>query len=178
MRQKNYTNIILLTIAIAILVGTFAYDYSFEGKKIKGDSMENSLKDGDQIIINKLAYSFGVPKRYDIVVFPYNKGKNIYYVKRIIGLPGETIQIINSSIFINGKLLYESFGKESMDEYTEGIAKNKIRLGDNEYFVLGDNRNDSTDSRDKTVGAIKKEDILGKVILRVYPFSSFGKIRS
>ncbi len=178
MRQKNYTNMILLTIAIAILVGTFAYDYSFQGEKIKGDSMENTLKDGDKIIINKLAYSFGEPKRYDIVVFPYNKDKNIYYVKRIIGLPGETIQIINSSIFINGKLLYESFGKESMDEYTEGIAKDKVKLGEDEYFVLGDNRNDSTDSRDSEVGAIKKEDMVGKAIFRTYPFSSFGKIRS
>jgi len=178
MRQKNYTNIILLTIAIAILVGTFVYDYSFEGKKIKGDSMENSLKDGDHIIINKLAYSYHAPKRYDVIVFPYNKDKNIYYVKRIIGLPGETIQIINSSIFIDGKLLYESFGKESMDEYTEGIAKDKISLGEDEYFVLGDNRNDSKDSRDKAVGAIKKEDILGKAVFCMYPFSSVGKIRS
>ncbi|MFA9463652.1 MAG: signal peptidase I [Velocimicrobium sp.] len=178
MMLEKYKKTILMIIAITILIGTFVYDYSFEGKKIEGDSMENCLNDSDYIIINKLSYRLNDPNRYDVIVFPYNKDKTIYYVKRIIGLPGETVQIINSSIYIDGKLLNEFFGKESMDEYTEGIAKDKIVLGDNEYFVLGDNRNNSTDSRDAEVGLIKKRNILGKAVFRIYPFPSFGRIRS
>lgn len=174
--SKKITNLILLLIAIIILIGTFVYEYTFEETKVVGDSMENTLQDKDSILINKLAYQNHSPKRYDIIVFPYNK--NTYFIKRIIGLPGETVQIINSSIYINGTILYENYGKESMDEYTEGIAKDKILIGKDEYFVLGDNRNDSMDSRNKEVGLIKQEDILGKAEIRVYPFSSFGKIRS
>lgn len=176
MIPKKYINLILLLIAVLILVGTFIYDSTFEEKKVIGDSMENALKDKDSILINKLAYHRHLPSRYDVVVFPYNK--DTYFVKRVIGLPGETVQIINSAIYINGKILYEPFGKESMDEYTEGIAKDKILLGNDEYFVLGDNRNNSMDSRNKEVGPIKKADILGKAEFRIYPFSTIGKIRS
>lgn len=168
----------LLTIAILILIGTFVYEYMFDSTKVVGDSMENTLKDEDTILINKLAYQWKNPKRFDVVVFPYRAEEGIYYIKRIIGLPGETVQIKNSSIYIDGQLLYEDYGKESMDEYTEGIAKEEIRLGEDEYFVLGDNRNNSVDSRDESVGPVKQEDIVGKAIFRVYPLSSCGKIRS
>lgn len=139
--------------------------------------MENTLSNEDYIVINKLSFTYKSPKRFDVVVFPYNEEENIYYIKRIIGLPGEKVQIINSSIYIDGTILYENYGKESMDEYSEGIAQDGIVLAEDEFFVLGDNRNDSIDSRDRLVGPVKKNDILGKAIFCTYPFSSFGIIR-
>lgn len=177
MRQIDMKHKILLITAILILIATFSYHSVFEITRVEGESMENTLFPKDYILLNKIAYHFKSPKRYDVIVFPYDKKNNIYYLKRIIGLPGESIQIINSSIYINGALLYENYGKESMDEFTEGIAGTSIKLKEDEYFVLGDNRNNSNDSRDRKIGPIKKVEILGKTSFRVYPFSSFGKIR-
>lgn len=98
-----------------------------------------------------------------------------YYIKRVIGLPGETIQIIGDTIYINGNVLKEYYGLEPM--LSGGIAKEPIKLGKDEFFVLGDNRNESRDSRDgESVGVVKKKNIDGHAILRIYPFSRVGKI--
>ena len=105
------------------------------------------------------------------------KGRNAkeYYIKRVIGLPGETIQIIGDTIYINGNVLKEYYGLEPM--LSGGIAKEPIKLGKDEFFVLGDNRNESRDSRDgESVGVVKKKNIDGHAILRIYPFSRVGKI--
>ena len=91
-------------------------------------------------------------------------------------MPGETIQIKDSLIYVNGEVLEEHFGAEAM--LMEGIAKDEITLGEDEYFVLGDNRNHSKDSRDELVGAVKKDQIIGKVWIRIWPLSSFGKVDS
>lgn len=140
---------------------------------VDGASMENTLMDREQLYVEKLSYHFDALKRYDIIVFyPYGRDSDDYYVKRIIGLPGEKVQIIGSNIYINDEILKEDYGKEPIEN--PGRAAAPVYLGDDEYFVMGDNRNMSKDSRNSEVGSVKKENIGGRVILRIYPFSKFG----
>ena len=118
--------------------------------------MEPTLQHGDNLIVDKISYRFREPKRYEIIVFPYAYKENTYYIKRIIGLPGETIQVIDGQVYINGEVLAdEHYGKEVMLD--PGIAGEPITLGADEYFVLGDNRNHSSDSRDPSVGVLQRE---------------------
>lgn len=143
---------------------------------VNGVSMENSLMDGDNLIVDKLTYRFHEPKRYDVVVFPYQQGKNTFYIKRVIGLPGDTVYIDpKGEIYINDEKLLETYGKEIILD--PGIASDKVYLGADEYFVLGDNRNYSADSRDPSVGVVKRDNIIGRAWLRIYPFGSFGFVK-
>jgi len=144
---------------------------------VVGRSMESTLHDGDSLIIEKVSYRFSAPKRFDIIVFPpEHRAEKEYYVKRIIGLPGETVRIDDSgNIFINGQKLEENYGNDRIED--PGRASNDVVLGDDEYFVMGDNRNHSMDSRDESVGNVRKEQFLGRVILKIYPFSSFGGVK-
>ncbi|NBH81686.1 signal peptidase I [bacterium C-53] len=162
---------------LIILVATWLI-ITFIGQKtiVSGSSMENTLSDGDQIIVDKISYRFDRPNRYDIVVFPYPHNKSKLYIKRIIGMPGETVQIGNDGIvLINGEPLNESYGREVIA--SAGIAEYPVTLSDDEYFVLGDNRNDSQDSRDSMVGNIKKEEFVGKAWARIWPLDRMGKLR-
>ena len=137
--------------------------------------METTLSDGDHLIVDKISYRFNDPQRYDIIVFPYRLEKNTYYIKRIIGLPGETVQIVNGYVYINGVQLDEHYGNEIMEE--AGLAAEPITLGADEYFVLGDNRNNSQDSRAANVGVIHRDEILGRAWVRIWPISDFGVIK-
>lgn len=127
-----------------------------------GVSMEPALYNSQGVLINRFVYSITSPKRGDIVAFLPNGNKNShYYLKRVVGLPGETVQIIGGYVYINGELLPED---ESFDKIADpGMAENEVVLGSDEYFVLGDNRNNSEDSRSGNIGAVKKETIAGKV---------------
>ncbi len=163
---------------IAIIVGLTWLIITFVGQRtsVSGHSMETTLQDGDQLIVDKISYRFRDPKRYDIIVFPYQYEENVYYIKRIIGLPGETVQVKDGYVYINGeKLESDIYGKEVMQ--SAGIAAEPITLGDDEYFVLGDNRNNSSDSRDPSVGILKRKDLLGRAWVRIYPFDKVGVIR-
>lgn len=161
----------LIVLCISILVVVFVIQRTV----VEGSSMNPTLSNGDNLIVNKITYKFSDPKRYDIVVFPYQHKKHTYYIKRIIGLPGETIQIDHEgNIYINGEILDEDYGKEVILD--PGRASEPITLGSDEYFVMGDNRNDSSDSRDYMVGNVKKKDFIGKIWIRVYPFKEFGVI--
>lgn len=145
--------------------------------EVDGKSMETTLSDGNHLLLEKVSYLFGEPKRFDVIVFqPYMKKKEMYYIKRVIGLPGETVQIIDNIIYINGKPLIENFGKENEIRY-DGIAENPIKLSADEYFVLGDNRNNSKDSRSETVGPIKRKSILGKAWCRIWPLNQLGFVK-
>lgn len=158
---------------VIVLLFTFLV-VEFVGQRtvVSGSSMEATLTDGDNLIVDKLSYRFREPERFDIIVFEYQKEENTFYIKRVIGLPGETVQIAeDGTIFINGEELEESYGKEVIKD--AGIATEPIQLQEDEYFVLGDNRNGSRDSRDGEVGPVKKSWILGKAWLRVYPLNSF-----
>lgn len=126
-----------------------------------GDSMEPALYNGQEILMNRVIYRLSLPKRGDVVVFLPNGNQNShYYVKRVVGLPGEKVQIKDGSVYINGVLLEED---DSFDKMAEaGIAENELELALDEFFVLGDNRNSSEDSRSGNVGAVKKDTIIGK----------------
>ena len=169
MKEFLNTAIYLLCVLGAVwLVITFVGQRT----EVEGASMENTLHNGD-----KLSYRFRDPERFDIIVFPFQYQTNTYYIKRIIGLPGETVQIMeDGSIYINGEKLEESYGREVIQPETIGRAAEPIVLGEDEYFVMGDNRNNSSDSRTDIVGNIKREDIIGKAWLRVLPFDNFGKL--
>ena len=159
--------IVLLTWVIVTFVG--------QRTKVDGHSMEPTLSDGDNLIVDKLSYRFRDPERYDIIVFPYQHAENTYYIKRIIGLPGETVQVIDGYMYINGKKLDEHYGAEVMED--PGIAAEPIKLGDDEYFVLGDNWNHSSDSRVASVGVLTRDMLIGRAWVRIYPFNKIGVIK-
>lgn len=143
--------------------------------EVIGPSMEYTLMDRDNLIVDKISYRFGEPERFDIVVFPYPLDRKVFYIKRIIGLPGETVQILeDGTIFINGEKLTEVYGKETILD--PGRAIEPVVLSDDEYFVMGDNRNNSRDSRFEDVGNIKLSEFIGKAWIRIYPFKEFGRI--
>ena len=173
MRELLNTAIYLLCVLGAVwLVITFVGQRT----EVEGASMENTLHNGDNLIVDKLSYRFHDPDRFDIIVFPQEDGR--YFIKRIIGLPGETVQIMDDgSIYINGEKLEENYGMEVIKPETIGRAAEPIELGDDEYFVMGDNRNNSSDSRTDMVGNIKRENIIGKAWLRIWPVSDFGVLQ-
>ena len=141
---------------------------------VAGDSMLNTIHDKDNLIIDKVSYRFRDPERYEIIVFPYRHAEETFYIKRIIGLPGETVQIKEGYVYINDKKLEETFGREVIRADRYGQAAEPITLGEDEYFVLGDNRDNSSDSRDPFVGNVARSKIVGKAWLRIWPFSRFG----
>ena len=153
---------------------------AFVGQRteVNGASMEPTLSDEDNLIVDKITYRFHDPERFDIIVFPYKFKEKTYFIKRIIGLPGETVQIdAEGNIYIDGEILNESYGREVIQTDHIGLAGEPITLGEDEYFVLGDNRNNSTDSRVAQVGNIKRDDIIGRAWLRVWPFDKFGILK-
>lgn len=144
--------------------------------QVQGHSMEPTLSTEDNLIVDKISYRFREPERYDIIVFPYLREDETFYIKRIIGLPGETVQIDEEgNIYVDDELLQESYGKEVM--LHPGRAIEPVELGKNEYFVLGDNRNNSTDSREPLVGNIKRENIIGRAWLRIWPLNKLGFVK-
>jgi len=163
---------LLVVIAATYLLIT----YVGQRTQVRGSSMEPTLNDGDNLIVDKISYRFSEPERFDIIVFPFRYEEKTYYIKRIIGMPGETVQIdTNGYIYINGEILREGYGKEVI--LTPGRASEPILLAEDEYFVLGDNRNNSSDSRDPSVGSIRKDTIIGKAWVRIWPLSEFGILK-
>ncbi len=161
---------ILTVICVTYLIVT----YVGQRTKVSGPSMEATLHDGDNLIVDKISYRFRDPERFEIIVFPYQYAEDTFYIKRIIGMPGDTLQIIDGYVYINGELLEEDvYGKELIDETKKGIADEPVVLGEDEYFVMGDNRNHSSDSRDPSVGVLNRDQLVGRAWLRIYPFESF-----
>ncbi len=162
---------------LVVLVVTFlVVTYVGQRTMVIGSSMESMLSDGDNLIVDKLSYRFSEPQRFDIIVFPFRYAEKTYYIKRIIGLPGETIYIDgNGTIFIDGEELKENYGKEVIKD--PGRAYEPITLGEDEYFVLGDNRNNSSDSRDPVVGNIHRDEFIGKAWMRIWPLNKIGMIK-
>lgn len=157
---KEILWMIFYSFAAVLLAFVLVYSVGMKVGVI-GVSMEQGLYNGQEVLVNRLVYRFSAPKRGDIVVFLPNGNQNAhYYLKRVIGLPGETIQIIDGYVYINGRFYAED---ESYDKIADaGIAETELKLGENEYFVLGDNRNNSEDSRSGNIGAVHKDTIEGK----------------
>ena len=177
--MKNIMKEILSTSIYLLVVLCAAYliiNYVGQRTQVSGSSMETTLSDGDNLLVDKITYRFSEPKRFDIIVFPFQYDTDTYYIKRIIGMPGETVQIdYDGNIYINGSLMEESYGREVIQN--PGRAAEPITLGEDEYFVMGDNRNNSSDSRDPSVGNIHRKDIIGRAWVRIWPFSKFGVLK-
>ncbi len=141
-----------------------------------GQSMEPTLASGDRVLTNRLIYKLSEPKRGDLVVFKPNGNENShYYIKRVVGLPGERVQIIDGFIYINGEVLLEEIKFDKMNY--AGIAEDEIVLAEDEFFVLGDHRNASEDSRNAEIGCIKKQDIEAKAWFNAAFGDRFGTIK-
>ncbi|MCR5719136.1 MAG: signal peptidase I [Lachnospiraceae bacterium] len=165
---------LLIVLGFTYLVITFVAQRT----TVNGRSMETNFHDGDNLIVDKISYRFRDPERFDVIVFPFLYEEDTSFIKRIIGLPGEEINIdADGKIYINGEELKENYGKEVIDQFHHGDREFPILLGDDEYFVMGDNRNDSKDSRYREVGNIKRSNITGRAWVRIWPLSSFGKIK-
>lgn len=148
-------------VAVAVLLA-FVGVYAFGLKtSVIGASMETSLYNGQEVLVNRLIYQVSSPRKNDIVVFLPNGNHNThYYVKRVVALPGETVQIKEGKLYVNGAMQDEIAYDKIADP---GIAENALKLGADEYFLLGDNVNSSEDSRSGNIAAVKKDTILGKV---------------
>lgn len=186
--------IIRTIIYIAVIVLGVFLIRTFVGNRseVIGHSMETTLHDGESVWLDKISYQFQEPERFDIVIFPYQDSET-YFIKRIIGLPGETVYIDpegtiyigseetlyveeDGSIYNEAEILQESYGNAVIKEELRGIAAKPVTLGENEYFVMGDNRNNSQDSRFEDVGPISGDIIQGKAVFRMWPLNKIGKI--
>jgi signal peptidase I len=170
--KKIIIEVIIWIIELAIVIGLayFIVNFTIERTTMLGVSMESTLIDQDKIIINKFAYKFSKPERFDVIVFKQSGNEHSYYnIKRIIGLPGETIYIANGNVYVNGDLLEEPVITEPISN--SGLAAEEITLDENEYFVLGDNRNNSEDSRFANIGNILSDEIIGKAWIRTNNFN-------
>jgi signal peptidase I len=153
----------LLALALAAGLGLFARTYVFTMTRVAGDSMEETLRTGDIALLTRFDYVSDPPARFNVVQlkFPGRDGK---YLKRVIGLPGETVDIISGVVHINGTALNEPYARPSDDDY-------HVVLGENEYFVLGDNRAESYDSREADMGAVGADAFLGRVRAILWPLN-------
>lgn len=169
-RVVNWVTDIIVVIALACFTV-----HAFGGQvAVMGNSMSPLLESGDVVLMNRIGYDLGKPDRFDIVVFQREDQKQ--NIKRVIGLPGETVQIVNGQILINGQVL-EGPEEEPKKIALAGLAENPIELGVDEYFLLGDNRDSSEDSRFANVGNVKARQILGKVWFRLSPTVEMGRIQ-
>ena len=163
-------------IILAFVVGCMAVWFFGYALSNVGESMEPTLKSGDKVLINRLVYEVKSPSYGDLIVFKPNGNQNAHYhIKRVVGKPGDTVTIKSGRVFVNGELLNETVQTESMQD--AGMAEEGVKLGTDEYFVLGDNRNNSEDSRSANIGNVKKEDILGRAWFVVTPGERFGWLK-
>ena len=182
-RKKKEKKSMPIALQLVLLVGMVVVLRNVMGTVlVKGSSMEPNFNHGDLVFINKLSTSVGSPDYGDVVICKLEEGsgyENI--IKRVIGLPGDEIDIVENEddedvydLYVNGEYIEEDFLGEPM--MTDGNIEYPFEVPENSYFVMGDNRNESLDSRRESVGAIHKDDLMGKVVLRLYPFSDFGLI--
>ena len=163
-------------IAVVCLIA-FVFVWYF-GQRVStiGDSMKPVLENGDITLINRIIYNASSPKRGDIIAFKPNGNENShYYIKRIIGLPGETVEIKDGEILINGEKIEEDYKTTKIDD--PGIVEEPITLGGDEFFVLGDDRQNSEDSRMADIGNVKRTEIEGKVWFVIAPKDHFGFVK-
>ena len=166
----------IIEIAIVLMMAFVLVYFIGMRTSVVGQSMSETLENGDQILVNRFMYKVIGPKANDVIVFlPNGNEKSHYYVKRVIGVPGDTVQIKDGRIYVNGTEFTEKVDVASIED--AGLAEDAVTLGDDEYFVLGDNRNNSEDSRYANIGNIKREYIIGKAWFVISTGDRFGFIK-
>ncbi|MCR5691989.1 MAG: signal peptidase I [Eubacterium sp.] len=172
-------SLIFLAMALGvILLAWLIVTFCLQKVSVVGSTMESTLYNGEDVIVNKTSYLLFSPKRESIIAFypETEEGQEVsessILIRRIVGLPGETIQVKEGRVYVNGQALEEKYNYEAMQAV--GVAGDEIKLGEDEYFVLCDNRTDLDDSRSGSFTKVKKDNIVGKVLLRVSPFSMVG----
>ena len=163
---------VILAFAIGCMLAWF---FGFTLTNV-GQSMEPVIYIGDRVLVNRLIYEFKTPDYGDLIVFKPNGNENAHYhIKRVVGKPGDTVTIESGRVFINGEVLVEEVQTDSMED--AGLAEEGVTLGEDQYFVLGDNRNNSEDSRSADIGNVNQKDILGKAWFVISPGEHFGFLK-
>ena len=175
--QNKAKEIAGLVIYCLIVIAAMFLIIKYVGQRtvVMGHSMEPTLQDSDNLITDKITYRFRDPKRFDIIVFPFKDNRATLLIKRIVGMPGETVQVIDGNVYVNGYVLEDNYGNAVMTD--PGLAADPVVLKEDEYFVLGDNRNNSTDSRFESVGNIHRSEIIGRAWLRVWPLNKLSLLK-
>lgn len=175
--QNKAKEIAGLVIYCLIVIAAMFLIIKYVGQRtvVMGHSMEPTLQDSDNLITDKITYRFRDPKRFDIIVFPFKDNRATLLIKRIVGMPGETVQVIDGNVYVNGYVLEDNYGNAVMTD--PGLAADPVVLKEDEYFVLGDNRNNSTDSRFESVGNIHRSEIIGQAWLRVWPLNKLSLLK-
>ena len=183
-RQRKKINLPLVRevlswiVELVVVIGLAYVLVSFFGIRtnVVGQAMEQTLENDDDILVNKFAYIISKPKQGDVIVFlPNGNKKSHYYVRRVVAVPGDTVQIKDGALYVNDELYKESTDVASRED--AGIASDAVKLEKDEYFVLGDNRNNSEDSRYANIGNVKRDYIIGKAWFRFSGLGSFGTIK-
>jgi len=156
----------VVDIILVVVFALFIINYYGESAVVSGNSMNPIVENEEMVLLDQLSYELKEPKRFDVIAYVSRSGD--VSIKRIIGLPGETVQIIDNTIYIDGEEIEDKYFE---GKFESGYVDEAIVIGDNEYFVMGDNRNVSEDSRFEYVGNISREDILGKIWFVCYPFN-------
>ena len=170
--------VVTWVLEIALTVAVAAVVVFFLGVRVPmvGSSMEGTLENGDTVLVNRFVYKLFSPKANDIIVFlPNGNEKSHYYIKRVIAVPGDTVQIVDGRVYVNGEPFQEEIENPTIAEGL--LAEEPVVVGEDEYFVLGDNRDNSEDSRYANIGNVKKEHILGKAWFIVSPWKKFGFLK-
>ena len=176
--RRKITGHILNWFVLILIAAIFGYaivTFAVQTVQVVGPSMSDTLKDGQTVIVNKLVYTFEDVKRYDVIAYSQVESDDYYDIKRVVGLPGETIVINNGKLYVDGIALEEEYFDKNI--LSPGVASKEIILGKDEYFVLGDNVNNSEDSRYTNVGNISGSEILGKVVYIIGPKEDRGKVK-
>ena len=164
--------VVVAVFVVAIIIRYFV----FQPFIVDGSSMEPNFHNNEYIIVQKISYYVSTPHRGDVVVLKYPNDTSIDYIKRIIGLPGETIKILNGNVYINGKLLNEPYLTAGQKTTIDGslTVPYQVTLESGQYFVMGDNRDHSADSREGWV--LPKDDIIGRASIVLYPTQDFHSV--
>ena len=164
----SWMKLFVMAFAIAFLLKTFIFQIAY----VKGSSMEPTLHEGEILVISKLSNHLGTPKRGQVIVLN-DQHENKDLIKRIIGLPGEEVDIVEGRVYINGEALEKDYSETETEDF--GFVKSMVEP--NQFFVLGDNRPYSRDSRLDAIGLVEKKSILGRAVFRLWPLNKIGIIR-